>query len=157
MNKHVKPIWIFCFLYVISTHTSCTDYSNYKQLPVKYQEFARVAPKVYIDSSCNQEFNSNSQKTFLSFRNTWKHVLVIGAGSKVFFKDSVVTDPSTAISNSSIMFDEVDDKLDSITVYVPNEKIKFTVRLDYRYNLIKAYWHHRVIILEYTNCWSIAF
>lgn len=157
MNKNVKLIWKFWFLYLFSMQTSCIDYFTNKQVPEEYQEFARVVPQVDIDTICNHEVDSNSSKISLSFRNSWNHLLLVGAEGKVLFKDSVITDLSTAVSNSFIVFDEADDKLDSVLVYVPSEKIKFNVRLDYRYSFIKVYWYHGVIILNYTNCTNIIY
>lgn len=134
-------------------------------------DYKILYPSYSVDTLClnRQSSLTERKKIHISFSNTWNDNVIVTKNQKVVFCDSIVSDKASAITNKGFIVkqDANSNNNDSISVYLPERKIMFTIKFSYLYEYIKLYKIADDVLQEYpmkdpirvkaTNCYKPAY
>lgn len=146
MNKNKRILILRLFLLL----TACT--SNHNDA---FKEYRFINVSTRINDKC--KYTSDKQQAKVSFSNEWDDSIVVVVNNSEVFNSKIVTEKSTAVTGKGFTINGNKNSVDTINVFIVNEKKQFSFKVNYLYSYIKLYKVEDSIMVYETNCVTLIY
>ena len=133
--------------------TACTSHPNGTYSALDKYEIVYAA--THTDSACEDQ--SGKQQATVSFSNEWNDSVVVVVNDNKVFDSRIVTEGSTAVTGKGFTLNGEKYSIDTINVFIVNEKRRFRFNVNYLYSYIKLYKVGDSVRVYETNCTTLLY